>query len=451
MALWSMASEVYGGAWSTPAVRALYSDQQRVAGWLEILAVLAGCQGACGLIPEAAAAEIAGACRSITVDGAVLDALRRDYETTSHSTHGLIRLVREHCGVEAGEWVYFGATVQDIADTWMMRTLQEARGLIAADLERLILGLETLCRAHRDTVMPGRTHGQQGLPISFGFKAASWLAEARRQEQRLAEFARRGEVGQLCGAVGSLSAQGARALEIQARFCAELGLAAPDMSWTASRDRVLEWGATMANLAGTAERIGREVYHLQATEIDEVREGFVPGTVGSITMPHKRNPELSEHIGTLARVVRANAGLLAEGSAHEHERDGGSWKAEWHAVPELTMAGAKAVQLAADLIGNLQVDGERMRRNLDLSQGYVHSEAVMLRLAEKLGRATAHELVYGLAMRGREAGLPFREALLGDATVMAHLTPEDIDTLLDPATHLGQCQALVDQVLRGEP
>lgn len=447
MALWSMASQVYGGAWSTPEVRARFGDERRVSGWLEILAVLAGCQGASGLIPESAAAEIGRACRSIQVDGAVLEALRADYETTGHSTQGLIRLVRERCGAEAGEWVYYGATVQDVADTWMMLALKEARAFIGADLERLILGLEILCREHRDTVMAGRTHGQQGLPITFGFKAASWLAEARRQGERFSEFATRGEVGQLCGAVGSLSGQGEKALEIQARFCAELGLAVPEMSWTASRDLVLEWGAVLANLAGTAERIGREIYHLQATELDELREGFVPGTIGSLTMPHKRNPEISEHLVTLARVARANAALLAEGSAHEHERDGGSWKAEWHAVPELTMAGAKAVRLAADLIGNLQVDAERMRRNLELSGGYVHSEAVMRKLAGKIGRATAHRLVYELAMRGREAGLPFREALLNDATVMAQLSPEEIDALLDPQTQLGQCPALVDRVL----
>lgn len=451
MALWSMASQVYGGAWSTPEVRALFGDERRVSDWLEILAVLAKCQAAHGLIPESAAAEIGRACRSIRVDGAVLEALRADYESTGHSTHGLIRLVRERCGAEAGEWVYFGATVQDIADTWMMLALKEARAFIAADLDRLIRSLENLCREHRDTVMAGRTHGQQGLPITFGFKAASWLAEARRQQRRLAAFEEHGEVGQLSGAVGSLSGQGAKALDIQVMFCSELGLGVPDMSWTASRDLVLDWAALLSNLAGTADRIGREVYHLQRTEIGELREGFVPGTIGSITMPHKRNPEISEHIGALARVVRANAALLAEGSAHEHERDGRSWKAEWHAIPEITMAGAKAVRLVADLAGNLQVDAERMRRNLNFSQGFVYSEAVMLKLAGKVGRATAHRIVYDLAMRAREANLPFREALLNDATVTAHLSTREIKALFDPRTHVRQCLALVDQVLQDEP
>ncbi|HYE34320.1 adenylosuccinate lyase family protein [Methylocaldum sp.] len=451
MALWTMGSEVYGGAWSTEAVRSLFTDKHRIGRWLEILAVLAKCQAAYGLIPESAAAEIEHVCRSIEVNRAILEQLRLDYEATSHSTYGLIRLVKDRCGIEAGEWIYFGATVQDIADTWMMLVLKDARKLIADDLNRLILGLEALCRTHRETVMPGRTHGQQGLPITFGFKAASWLAEARRQKRRLEIFAGHGEVGQLGGAVGSLTGQGTAALDIQAMFCAELGLRVPDMSWTASRDLVLEWANTITNLAGTADRICREIYHLQRTEIDEAREGFVPGTIGSITMPHKRNPEISEHVGTLARVVRANAAILAEGSAHEHERDGRSWKAEWHAIPEITMAGAKAVQLVADLIGNLQVDAGRMRRNLESSQGFVYSEAVMMRLAGKIGRATAHRVVYDIAMQAREGNLPFREALLNSETVMSHLTPEEIGELFDPMTHVGSCMALVDRALKDVP
>jgi adenylosuccinate lyase len=451
MALWTMGSDVYGGAWSTEAVRRLFTDEHRIGRWLEILAVLAQCQAAHGLIPEPAAAEIVRVCRSLEVNRAVLEQLRLDYLATSHSTHGLIRLIKDRCAADAGEWVYFGATVQDIADTWMILVLKDAGKLIAADLDRLVLGLETLCRTHRDTVMPGRTHGQQGLPITFGFKAASWLAETRRQQRRLAAFAAHGDIGQLCGAVGSLSGQGAPALDIQAMFCAELGLRVPDMSWTASRDLVLEWAATLTNLAGTADRICREIYHLQRTEIDEVREGFVPGTIGSITMPHKRNPEISEHVGTLARVVRANAALLAEGGAHDHERDGRSWKAEWHAVPEITMAGAKAIQLTADLIGNLQVDAERMRRNLDASQGFVYSEAVMLKLAGKIGRATAHRIVYDIAMQARDTGLPFKAALLNNETAMAHLTPEEIEQLFDPMTHVGACTALVDRVLENGP
>ncbi|WP_022949748.1 3-sulfopropionylcysteine synthase XcbD [Methylohalobius crimeensis] len=451
MALWTMGSEVYGGAWSTKAVQALFRDERRIGRWLEILAVLAKCQAAYGLIPDHAAAEIARVCRSLEVNRTVLEQLRADYEATGHTTYGLIRLVRERCGTDAGEWVYFGATAQDVADTWMMLTLRDAKKLISDDLNRLIQGLEALCRTHRETVMPGRTHGQQGLPITLGFKAASWLAEARRQQRRLAAFAAHGEVGQLCGAVGSLSGQAGAALDIQAMFCAELGLKVPDMSWTASRDLVLEWAAILANLAGTADRICREIYHLQRTEIDEVREGFVPGTVGSITMPHKRNPEISEHVGTLARVVRANAGILAEGGAHEHERDGRSWKAEWHAVPEITMAGAKVVQLVADLVENLEVDTDRMRHNLTSSQGFVYSEAVMMRLAGKIGRATAHRVVYEIAMQARDARLPFKEALLNSETVMAHLTPGEIEELFDPMTHVGQCLALVDRVLQEVP
>lgn len=449
MTLWTMGSRVYGGAWSTPPVRALFTDERRIEGWLRILAVLAKCQAAHGLIPNHAAAEIMRVCASIEVNPEVVEQLRIDYETSSHSTYGLIRLIKDRCETGAGEWVCFGTTVQDVADTWMMLALKQVRKLISSDLGRLKIELVALCQAHRETVMPGRTHGQQGLPITFGYKVASWLAETRRQIRRLDALAVYGEVGQLCGAVGSLSGQGSRALEIQAMFCAELGLRVPDMSWGNSRDLVLDWANTITTVTGSADRICREIYNLQRTEIDEVRERFVSGTIGSITMPHKRNPEVSEHVGTLSRIVRANASILAEGAAHEHERDGRSWKAEWHAIPEIAMAGAKAVQLVADLIAGIQVDADRMRLNLlSSSNGFVYSEAVMMKLAGKVGRATAHRLVYDLAMLAREENLPFKEALLRSEVVASHLTPEEIEELFDPTAHIGQCLALVDRVLQ---
>ena len=347
----------------------------------------------------------------------------------------------------AGEWIDYGATVQDITDSWLMLALEDARRLLVADLDRAIVATTRLCRNHRDTVMAGRTHGQQGLPITFGFKAAGWLAELRRNRQRFGETAARMGVGQLCGGVGSLSALGPRGLEAQGAFCRRLGLRPPATSWTASRDVIVEWAQLLVLAVGLADRIGHEVYLLQRDEIGELSEGASGEQIGSITMPHKRNPEISEHLGTLSKVVRANASALAESLPHDHERDGRSWKIEWHAAPELTMAAGKALDLLARLLERLEVHPERMRRNVEASGGLVYSETVMLALSAKLGKQTAHRLVHRAAGEAARQGRPLRQAIAEDPDISARLSPAEIDRLFDANLQTAQCGALVDQVL----
>jgi len=204
-------------------------------------------------------------------------------------------------------------------------------------------------------------------------------------------------------------------------------------------------------ICGTLARIGNEVYELQRPEIGELREPTTSDTVGSITMPHKRNPEISEHLGTLARVIRHNAGLIAESQVHDHERDGRAWKAEWAVLGETCLAAAKLLALTGLLTQNLVVHADRMLANLEATHGFVLSEAVMLALAEKTGKQSAHTLVYGVAMRATEAGRPLKEALLDEPAVTAHLAPEQIEALFDYRRHVGLCRELVDRVLRQAP
>jgi adenylosuccinate lyase len=440
-------SQVFGGAWARAELRALFDEAPRTRDWLEILAVLAETQAAFGLVPAAAAKAVARACREIELTPAFFDEVRAGYEKSNHSMLGLIGAVQRHCPDDSGEWLYYGATVQDITDTWLARTLKFARDLFSRDLAAIDAALCRLCERHRGTLMAGRTHGQQGLPITFGFKAAGWLAEVRRHRRRFTEIAGRMDVGQLAGGVGSLASLGPRALELQAQFLDKLGLRAPPISWTVSRDVWTEWCHLLALAAGTADRIGHEVYTLQRPEIGEVSEGFVAGTVGSITMPHKRNPERSEHLGTLARVVRHSAALLAEGQVHEHERDGRSWKAEWLAVPQATLAAGKAFDLLRDLLETLNVHPDRMRTNLDATQGFVVSEAAMLLLAGRIGKQSAHRLIYETSMRAAEQGQPLQAAIIGNRQIMAHLSPPEVEALFDYHRHLGQCAAMVDRAL----
>lgn len=444
-------SVVYGGLWASSAVAAIFEEANRIRRWLEILAVLAETQGEAELIPRRAALDVAATCRSIAVDAALLDELRAGREATGHSTAGLLRAIARRCPGTSGEWVHFGATVQDVTDTWLMLALRDARAPIAEALVAAGDALAAHAARHRATPMLGRTHGQHGLPITFGLKAAGWTAELRRHGHRLAELAARMDTGQLAGGVGSLSSLGPRALAIQAAFCQRLGLRAPVLPWTASRDVIAEWGALLALATGTADRIGHEVYNLARSEIGELGESIPTGVIGSITMPHKRNPEAAEHIGSLARIVRHQAACLAEGLVHDHERDGRSWKVEWHTVPEITMLAARALELLADLARGLVVHTDRMLHNLEATRGFVLSEAVMLALAPHVGRETAHRLVTAAAEDARRAGCSLEDAVRGSAEIMARLSRDDVAAAFDLQRHAGQCAALVDRFLGATP
>ena len=440
-------SLIYRNSWGTPELRALFDDVPRTRSWLEILAVLAETQAEFGLIPPDAAQAISTICRTVELDAVFFEEVREGFEATNHSTLGLIRALQRRCPDNSGEWLYYGATVQDITDTWTALVLQRVREIVSRELKEIEANLSRLAAEHRDTVMAGRTHGQIGLPITFGFKAAIWAMEVRRHRQRLVELASRLNVGQLAGGVGSLSSLGSHALELQMSFMERLGLNAPPISWTTTRDTLAEWFNLLTLIASTSDKIGQEVYNLQRPEIGELSEGFVIGTVGSITMPHKRNPEISEHLGTLARVIRHNSSLIVESLVHDHERDGRSWKAEWAVLGETCLAAGKLLALLETLTGNLVIHEDRMLSNLEATGGFVLSEAVMLELAKRIGKQSAHTLVYETAMNAYVTGRGLKEAILDNPQLSAHLSTTEIEALFDYRQHIGQCSAMVDQVL----
>ena len=440
-------SLIFRNSWSTPELRELFDDAALVRGWIEVMVVLADAEAEFDLIPVAAAKRIAETCQDIQLDDAFFTEVREDFERTNHSLLGLIRALQRRCPDDSGEWLCYGATVQDITDTHTARVLVKVRVLLSHALQRVAQRLCGLARRHRDTPMCGRTHGQPGLPITFGFKAAGWLDEVQRHRWRLDEVGARIGVGQLAGGVGSLSSFGDNAFALQQRFLEKLGLSAPTVSWTSSRDRIAEWVGLLALISATADRVGHEVYNLQRPEIGELREGFVAGTVGSITMPQKRNPEISEHLGTLARTVRYQAAQMTENLVHDHERDGRSWKGEWAILPSACLATGKALTLLGDLLDHLVVDTERMHDNLLATRGSVQAERVMLALAPRLGKQSAHTLVYRAAMEAAERSMPLREALFADPQIAGLLGIPVIDSLLDPEQSTGCCGQMVDRVL----
>jgi len=391
-------STVYAHLWGTPELDAVFDERAMLQSWLDILAALARAQARLGIVPATAAEAITRAARMDALD---LDFVAEQTRLTSHSTLGLIRGLLRVLPEHAREHVYVGATVQDVTDTWFAVVLREVGAVTWRDLRALETELLDIAAAHRDTVMAGRTHGQPGAPITFGFKAASWADEVRRHLDRLAVGRERWLVGQLGGAVGALAFFGADGPELRRLFCAEVGLADPGISWLTSRDRVAEFGGLLAMVCCTLARIGTEVYELARPEIGELAEAAPPGAVSSITMPHKRNPEGSEHLDTLARLARSSAGVLLEGMVAAHERDGRAWKAEWIALPEVCQLTGVALQLALRLVRGLEVDTAAMAANVARYGGGLTSERVLAGLSARLGKHRAQQVLHEVL---RESG-----------------------------------------------
>ena len=397
-------SVAYAHLWATAETRALFDERARWQRWLDILAALAAAQADLAVIPASSAETIAEHAR---VDDLDLDFLAEETRRTAHSTLGLIRALRRVLPDDVAEHVYYGATVQDLTDTWFALMMRDVGDLADRDVGRLVDSITGLAARHERTAMPGRTHAQPGAPISFGFKLATWADELGRHRERLREGRRRWSTVQLGGAVGTLGFYGEVGPALRARFAERLGLGDPGIAWFTSRDRIAEFATVLTGIGGTLARIGNEVMELQRPEIGELREAVAADVVGSIMMPHKRNPEASEHLDTLARLTRAHALVLMEGQVQLHERDGRAWKAEWVALPEMCLLTSAALRLGIACIEGLEVDAERMRANVGAAQGLLASERILGTLSARLGKHRAQAAlqdVLGAARRdGRSA------------------------------------------------
>lgn len=439
-------SRIHGGAYSSPEFAAIFSDSNQVQKWLDVERTLAQVQAQMGIIPHEAAHEIARVAKVELFD---LEGLGRESRETGHILIPAIRALARSCSGEWGEYVHYGVTTQDILDTGLILQIKEAWDQVLARLHSIRNHLLVLAQRYKHTPMVARTHGQQALPTTFGYKVAVWIDELDRHLERFAEAHARVMVGNLTGAVGTLASFGAQGFEIQQRTLASLGLGAPLTSWHCARDRILEAAWLLVQTSLTLGRVANEIYHLQRTEIDEVREGFRPGQVGSSTMPHKQNPSTVDLISALSRLVRAQMVALTDAAFQLHERDGTTWRIEWAALPELFIyAGALLTRMEEVLTVGLDIREERMRSNLDLLGGLILSERVMLALSARFGKQTAHELVHEVSAHARQNALSFRDALLQEERLRDCFTPQALEELLDPVTYVGLAADMVDRVAR---
>jgi 3-carboxy-cis,cis-muconate cycloisomerase len=436
-------SIVFGRSFGTPAMRAVFSDRAFIARCIEVEVALARAEAACGVIPAEAAAVIEREARLDRID---FERLGRETELVGFPIVPLLHQLTE-CAGDAGRYIHWGATTQDIMDTATVLQVRAALDIVEADLRELRRILAELAVRHRDTPMAGRTHLQQALPVTFGYKVAIWLAMFDRHQQRLAQLRPRVQVVSLAGAVGTLASLGSQGFAVQQALATELHLDIPATSWHVARDAFAETVNLLALITGSLGKVAVDVMIMASTEFGELSEPFVNGRGASSTMPQKRNPIASELMLAAAKVVRQHAGLMVDAMIHDFERATGPWQAEWVALPESFVYASGALHQARFALAGLVVDAGRMRENLGISQGLIVAEAVMMGLAPILGRQQAHDLVYDACRSVNTHGGTLAEALSAMPAVGQHFDHAAIEVLTDPINYLGLAPQMVDRAV----
>ena len=437
-------SALFRDLFGTEAMREVFSERNQTQKWLDVEAALARVQARLGIVPDWAAAEIGAKADAGLLD---LDAMRGEVGIVGYGILPLVHQIVALTEDGAGQYAHWGATTQDIHDTGTVLQIREALELIETDLVGLRDALARLAREYRDTPMPGRTHLQHALPITFGYKAAVWLAPIERHLERLGQLRPRVLTGQFAGAAGTLASLGGRGLEVGDALMGELGLGHPPIAWHAARDTIAETLSFLGLLSGALSKIATDVMLLMSTEVGEAFEPFVKGRGGSSTMPQKRNPISCELILATGKVVRSHAALAMDAMAVDFERATGPWHTEWAILPEAFVLAAGGLAQARFMVEGLQIVPERMMANLGLTHGLIVSEAVMMGLAPSLGRQRAHDIVYDACRTAASEGIALPDVLLGIPEVAAVLDRDAIAGLCDPRNYIGEAPAMVDRLL----
>ncbi len=424
------------GRYGTPEMLRIFEEEARIQRLLDVEAALALAHAEVGNIPRKDAEKIAAMASTKHVKAQRVKAIEKEIK---HDLASLVRALSEVCGA-SGAHVHLGATSYDIVDTANALQLKDAVDIIEKKLTTLKSILQKQAAKYKETVMIGRTHGQHALPITLGFKFAVWGYEVSRHIERLNNCKERVLVGKMSGAVGTQASLGEHAERIQELVMKRLGLRTAEISTQiVQRDRYSELVCLIAIIASSLENFATEIRELQRPEIGELFESFEKEKqVGSSTMPHKRNPETCERVCGLARIVRSLVVPALENVVTWHERDLTQSSAERFIFPEACILVDYMLFLITNILANLRVDEQRMLRNLDLTQGRIMSEAVMMALARKgVDRQEAHELLRKLTIKSEVEKRHFREILLEDKFVRGKLSEKDIDEALDPRNYLG--------------
>jgi len=422
-----------------PGIRGLYRLENRWQAWLDVEAALAHAQAELGIIPAEAAEAIGRAARLALLDRARID---EGFARTGHTIVPLVWELSRVVGEPYGGWVHWGATTQNITQTGDLLVLRQAHRIFLKLIGDALLAAADLAEKGADMPIAGRTHGQHAVPATFGYKPAVWIDELIRHSERFRQAAPRIFVAMLGGGAGTFASLGSQGPAVQAGLARELGMGSMAVPSRALGDHLAENICLLGMLAATCAKIGREIYTLMKTEFGEVEEPVPPGTVGSSTMPQKRNPKLCQDIMAAAAEVRSAVPVALEAMQTEHEADRTTSLMMDAAEARASIATGDTLSRLVEVLRGLRLDPERMRKNLDLGGGLIMAEAVMLNLGKTIGRQHAHDVVYEAAQDAFVQGKPFGSLLAADKRVAAHLKPQEIEALLDPAGYTGLCATI---------
>lgn len=434
---------LFRNTFGTAEMRSIFDHDTFIETFMTVEAALARAQARAGVIPASAADEITQAVDPDRIDRERLVEL---VDETGHTAMSIIGAWRATMS-DAGEYIHWGATTQDIVDTTMILQLREAIDAVDRDLTAVRDTLVEVADTYNETPMMGRTHYVHANPITFGHKAAIWVDEIDRLLERVTELRDRLFVVQCFGATGTLASLGPEGPAVQRHFAAELDLSLPDISWQPARDRIAEAVNLMAAIGTTLGKIANTVLFLNRPEVDEVTENVPERAVGSSTMPHKRNPKNSETIVGLAAMLRGYGHIMDEVSVTVDERSASTWYMEFAIIPATFLMTGRILANTRELIESLEVDPDHMAENMEIFGSVVASERVMMALAREIGRQTAHEIVYDAAMTALTEDRDFTTVLLDDDRVTDHLSPDTIADLTTVTGYTGLAATFTDAVV----
>ncbi len=413
----------------------LFATDARWQAWMDVEAALAKAQAEIGMIPKEAAPVIATHAKLELFDRARVD---EGFRRTGHTIVPLVWELSRLCGEPHGGYVHWGATTENIVRTGDTLQLRKAHRIFLKLTDETLAAMADLAERSADMPMAGRTHGQHAVPITMGLKVAAWIDALLRFKERLHEAEKRVFIGMLGGGAGSLASFGGQGLKLQAKYAEILGLTPMEVPARSLVDHQAEYVAILGLFGGSAGMIGREIYHLMRTEYGEAEEPVPPGTVGSSTMPQKRNPHLAQDIIAGGAEIRAQVPLAMEAVLTEHEADRTTSLMMRNATQRACIATGDVLVRLREVMRGLQLNPERMRANLDIGQGLIMAEALMLSLGATIGRQEAHDVVYDAAQEAGQGRGDFATLLAADERVTKHLSAARINDMLDPATYTGE-------------
>jgi adenylosuccinate lyase len=422
---------------------AVFTEEAKLQSWLDVEAALAWAHSEVGTFSKKIAYEIESKAKVSIVK---VERVKEIEEETKHDLLAMVYALQEACDGNAGGYIHLGATSYDIEDTALALQLSKAMNLIENDLKNLLNELIIKAETHRTTICIGRTHGQHALPMTYGMKFALWASEVSRHLDRLSESKKRVLVGKMSGAIGTMASFGEKGFDIQRITMERLGLEPALISnQIIQRDRHAELQCLLALIAGSLDKIGRELRNLQRTEIAEISE---PDRSPSSTMPQKLNTSNTERICGLARIIRGSVNASLENIALEHERDISNSSLERINIPEGFILTDYILRQMTGIIHGLTFDNDNIQKNLDLTLGLILTERIMIELTSKgIGRLKAHEMMRRLALKSWKEKRPLKEIMQNDDEALKIISNKELEQWLNPTTYIGTSVEQVDRVV----